>query len=58
VKLFSVAAPVAAGIGVAGLAAATTLILLEKKPGQPQKGVVVTPVAPNSFAGVSVSGSF
>jgi hypothetical protein len=58
-KVYSVVAPVAAGVGIAALGAATTLILLEKKPGQgPQKGVVVTPVAPGSFAGVSVSGRF
>lgn len=58
VKLYSVVAPVTTGVGLAALAAATTLILLEKKPGQPQKGVVVTPVAPNTFAGVSVAGQF
>lgn len=57
-KLYSVVAPVTTGAGIAALAAATALILLEKKPGQPQKGVVVTPVAPNAFAGVSVSGQF
>ena len=58
VLAYSVIAPVATGVGVAGLAAATTLILLEKKPGQPQKGVVVTPAAPGAYAGVSVSGRF
>lgn len=57
-KVYSVVAPVAAGVGLAALGAATTLILLEKKPGQPQKGVVVTPIAPGSYAGVSVSGRF
>jgi hypothetical protein len=59
VKLYGVVAPVATGVGIAALGAAVTLILLEKKPGQgPQKGVVVTPVAPGSYAGVSVNGLF
>lgn len=58
-KFYSWSAPVATGIGVAGIGVAVTMILLEKKPKQqPTTGFTLVPSAPNAFAGASLTGRF
>jgi hypothetical protein len=58
-KFYSWSAPVATGIGVAGIGVAVTMILLEKKPkAEPATGLTLLPSAPNAFAGASLAGRF
>lgn len=57
-KFYSWSAPVAIGVGVAGVGTAVALILLEKKQKPASTGFQFVPVAPNSIAGASLSGRF
>jgi PEGA domain len=57
-KLYNTTAQVALGIGVVGVGAAVTLILLQKKQNPTTAGFMLTPDAPNALAGASLTGRF
>ena len=58
-KFYNWSAPVALGLGVAGVGTAVVLIVTEKKkPAPTTTGVTFLPSAPGSFAGASLSGRF
>ncbi len=56
--VYNTTAQVALGVGVVGVGAAVTLLLLQKKQPPAQAGLMFTPDAPNALAGASVSGRF
>ncbi|HTA94035.1 MAG TPA: PEGA domain-containing protein [Polyangiaceae bacterium] len=57
-SVYNTTAQVALGVGVVGVGAAVTLLLLQKKQPSAQAGLMFTPDAPNALAGASVSGRF
>jgi hypothetical protein len=57
-SVYNTAAQVALGIGVVGVGAAVTLILIQKKPNPATTGLMFTPDAPNALAGASLTGRF
>jgi len=57
-KLYNTTAQVALGLGVVGVGAAVTLLLLQNKQSPTTAGLVFAPDAPNALAGASLSGRF
>lgn len=57
-SVYNTTAQVALGVGVVGVGAAVTLLLLQKKQPPAQAGLMFTPDAPNALAGASVTGRF
>jgi hypothetical protein len=55
---YNTTAQIALGVGVVGVGAAVTLLLLQKKQPSAQAGLMFTPDAPNALAGASLRGRF
>jgi hypothetical protein len=55
---YNTTAQIALGVGVVGVGAAVTLLLLQKKQPPAQAGLMFTPDAPNALAGASLRGQF
>jgi hypothetical protein len=57
-KLYNTTAQIALGVGVVGVGTAVTLLLLQRKQTPTTAGFMLTPEAPNAFAGASLTGRF